>query len=207
MTLHTWLLFAGTVFLLSGTPGPNMLHVMRRSIALGARRSVATMAGCLTALVLVLTASAAGAGAVLTASPRLFTVLRYAGAAYLLYLGVKAWRAPVADTGEPQPVVVAGSSWRLYRGGLVIGLSNPKLLLFAAAFLPQFVDRQGATAPQFSILIATFAAIETSWMTVYALGGQSMARFLAKPTRQRSLNRLTGGIFTGFGVVLVAGKA
>lgn len=206
MSLQNWLLFVGTVFLLSGTPGPNMLHVMTRSIALGARRSVATMAGCLTALVVVLTASAAGMGAVLAASPRLFAILRYAGAAYLLYLGIKAWRAPITENEEAGPPTLNGSAFRLYRGGLIIGFSNPKLLLFAAAFLPQFVDHRAAAAPHFAILIATFAIIETCWMTCYAIGGQSLARFLKPPPRQRRLNRLTGGIFTGFGIVLLTGK-
>ena len=205
--LHNWLLFVGTVFVLSGTPGPNMLHVMTRSIALGARRSTATMAGCLTALVLVLTASAAGMGAVLAASPRLFAVLRYAGVAYLLYLGVKAWRAPVADAGAPPLQVPGGSALRLYRGGMVIALSNPKLLLFAAAFLPQFVDQRAPAVPQFAILIATFAIIEIFWMSCYALGGQSIARLLTRPARQRGLNRLTGGIFAGFGILLLTSKA
>lgn len=206
MNLTSWLAFVGTVFLLSGTPGPNMLHVMTRSIAFGARRTLAPMAGCLTALVLVLTASAAGMGAVLAASPRLFAVMRYAGAAYLLYLGLKSWRAPVpsdAAAGFPTP---NGSAGRLYRDGLVIGLSNPKLLLFAAAFLPQFVTQDAAPAPQFAILIATFAIIEGAWMTCYSLGGRSIARFLKRPKWQRGLNRLTGGLFAGFGIILISGR-
>ena len=145
MTLHGWWLFVGAVFLLCGTPGPNMLHILSRSVALGARRSVAAMAGCLTALVLVLAASAAGLTTLLLALPGAFEVLRYAGVAYLIVLGIKAWRADVApiDVGAgalPRTVSLAA----LFRGGFAIGISNPKLLLFAAAFLPQFVDAQRA---------------------------------------------------------------
>lgn len=175
MTLHTWWLFAVTVFLLSGTPGPNMLHALSRSVHVGLRRSLAAMGGCLTALFLALVVSAAGVGTLLAAEPRLFDVIRYAGAAYLIYLGIKAWRAPVHDapaaTGET--LATPGLSLRqLYRGGFLIGISNPKLLLFAAAFFPQFINRHAPSAPQFVILIATFMISEMFWLLTYGIGGQ-----------------------------------
>jgi threonine/homoserine/homoserine lactone efflux protein len=208
MTLHLWWLFVVAVFLLSGTPGPNMLHVMTRSVAFGARRSVAAMAGCLTALVLVLAASAAGVSALLAAWPRVFDALRYAGVAYLIFLGIKAWR------GAGSPIEV-GASWgegvlpatlsaqRLFRGGFVIAASNPKLLLFAAAFLPQFVDRSSPQAPQFAILVATFAVVESFWYAVYAAGGRTLARYLTRPALRRAFDRATGAIFVGFGLALL----
>jgi threonine/homoserine/homoserine lactone efflux protein len=204
MTLHLWWLFVVAVFLLSGTPGPNMLHVMTRSVAFGARRSVAAMAGCLTALVLVLAASAAGVSALLAAWPRVFDALRYAGVAYLIFLGIKAWRgagSPI-DVGEGElPVTL--SARRLFRGGFVIAASNPKLLLFAAAFLPQFVDRASPQAPQFAILVATFAVIESFWYAVYAAGGRTLARYLTRPALRRAFDRATGVIFVGFGLALL----
>jgi threonine/homoserine/homoserine lactone efflux protein len=204
MTLHLWWLFVVAVFLLSGTPGPNMLHVMTRSVAFGARRSVAAMAGCLTALVLVLAASAAGVSALLAAWPRVFDALRYAGVAYLIFLGIKAWRgagSPI-DVGEGVlPVTL--SVGRMFRGGFVIAASNPKLLLFAAAFLPQFVDRASPQAPQFAILVATFAVIESFWYAVYAAGGRTLARYLTRPALRRAFDRATGVIFVGFGLALL----
>lgn len=105
MTLQTWWLFLGAVFVLSGTPGPNMLHILTRSLRVGLRRSLAAMAGCLSAVVLVLLASAAGLSAVLMASPVLFDILRYAGVAYLVVLGVRAWRGD--DAPSPPRVVPA----------------------------------------------------------------------------------------------------
>jgi threonine/homoserine/homoserine lactone efflux protein len=208
MTLHLWWLFVVAVFLLSGTPGPNMLHVMTRSVAFGARRSVAAMAGCLTALVLVLAASAAGVSALLAAWPRVFDALRYAGVAYLIFLGIKAWRG----AGSPLDLGMGGgegelpvtlSARRLFRGGFVIAASNPKLLLFAAAFLPQFVDRASPQAPQFAILVATFAVIESFWYAVYAAGGRTLARYLTRPALRRAFDRATGVIFVGFGLALL----
>lgn len=208
MTLHLWWLFVAAVFLLSGTPGPNMLHVMTRSVAFGARRSVAAMAGCLTALVLVLAASAAGVSALLAAWPRVFDALRYAGVAYLIFLGIKAWRgagSPI-DVGagwDEGGLPVTLSARRLFRGGFVIAISNPKLLLFAAAFLPQFVDRASPQAPQFAILVATFAVIESFWYAVYAAGGRTLARYLTRPALRRAFDRATGAIFVGFGLALL----
>ena len=200
-----WWLFVGAVFLLSGTPGPNMLHVMGRSVSLGVRRSVAAMAGCLLAIVIVLSASAAGLSALLMASPRLFDALRYLGVAYLLFLGVKAWRgddAPVdVGDGDLPPRSVGG--WQLFRGGLLIGISNPKLLLFAAAFLPQFVNRAAPQGPQFALLVATFAVIEAFWYGVYGMGGHQLARHLTRPALRRWFDRVTGTIFVGFGAALL----
>ena len=204
MTLHLWWLYTVAVFVLCGTPGPNMLHIMTCSVRFGPRRSMAAMAGCLTALVLMLSASALGLSAVLIASPRLFDGLRYAGVGYLVYLGVKAWRggdAPL-DVGTG-PLAARGSPARLFRGGLVIGLSNPKSLLFATAFLPQFVDRAQPQGPQFAILIATFAALEMVWYAVYAGSGAKLVAHLDRPAAMRAFNRVTGGIFVAFGAALL----
>lgn len=208
MTLHAWWLFVVAVFLLCGTPGPNMLHVMTRSIVFGARRSVAAMAGCLTALVLVLAASAAGVSALLAAWPRVFDALRYAGVAYLIFLGVKAWRGAgspidVGDDTTPVALPPTVSAWRLFRGGFVIGISNPKLLLFAAAFLPQFVNRAAPQGPQFAILVVTFAVVESLWYAVYAMSGRTLARHLTRPALRRAFDRATGAVFVGFGLALL----
>lgn len=204
MNLRTWWLFFATVFVLSGTPGPNMLHVMTRSVSFGVRRSVLAMSGCLAAVLLVLIASATGLGAILQASPQVFEVLRYLGAAYLVWLGIKAWRSEEAplDVGQPDARASA-SNLQLFRGGLLIGLSNPKLLLFAAAFFPQFVDQARPQWPQFALLVATFAACELFWYAVYGLGGGSLRRHLARPALRRWFDRLAASIFVGFGVLLL----
>ena len=204
MTLHTWWLFVFAIFVLSGTPGPNMLHILSRSVEMGVRRSVAAMAGCLLAIVVVLAASAVGLTTVLLAVPGLFDVLRYIGVAYLIFLGIKAWRSDAApiDVGEGGFGTTL-SVGAVFRGGFAIGISNPKLILFAAAFLPQFVNPAAPQPPQFAILVATFAVIETFWYAVYALGGRSLSRHLRRPALKRAFNRVTGGIFIGFGLALL----
>lgn len=210
MAFHTWWLFAGAVFLISGTPGPNMLHIMARGIHHGLARTVFAMLGCLIAVMVLLGASAAGLATLLLALPAAFTVLKLAGAAYLIWLGTKAWTAPVAGPsgsdlpGTPWP---AATPLRLFATGFSVGISNPKAMLFAAAFFPLFIDPVLPKAPQFAIMLATFAVIETAWYCVYALGGRGLARWLQSPARQRAFNRATGGMFVLFGLAMAAARA
>ncbi|MBY4870172.1 LysE family translocator [Burkholderia sp. Bp9017] len=206
MNLHTWWLFVATVFVVSAIPGPNMLLVMTHGARHGLRRSSSTMAGCLSALVLMLSVSAAGLGAVLEAWPAMFNALRFAGAAYLIYLGVKAWRArvddaPAADVDAVSPGASA-SRLALFRNGFLVAGSNPKAILFAAALLPQFINASEPTLPQFGILVVTFAVIEVSWYLVYASFGTRIGATLKSQSVAKIFNRLTGGIFVGFGAMM-----
>ncbi|KWF21683.1 LysE family translocator [Burkholderia pseudomultivorans] len=208
MNLHTWWLFVATVFVVSAIPGPNMLLVMTHGARHGLRRSSSTMAGCLAALVLMLSVSAAGLGAVLEAWPAMFDTLRYAGAAYLVYLGVKAWRArvdddaPAADVETVSRQAAPASRWALFRNGFLVAGSNPKAILFAAALLPQFINAAEPTLPQFGILVVTFAVIEVSWYLVYASFGTRIGATLKSQSVAKIFNRLTGGLFVGFGAMM-----
>lgn len=207
MLLKTWWLYVTAVFLISATPGPNMLHVMTQSIQHGHRRALATMAGLMSAVLLCLIASALGLGAVLKASPRLFDLLRYAGVAYLVWLGIKAWRAPVGPVGEGGATARSRSDHALFATGLLTGLSNPKLIIFAAALFPQFIDPARPFGTQLAILVASFVVIESFWYGMYALGGTRLARWLEPANRQRLFNRATGAMFIGFGGALLGGRA
>lgn len=204
MALHIWWLYVTVVFLISATPGPNMLHVMVQSIHHGPRRAMATMAGLMSAVLLCLAASAAGLGALLKASPHLFDLLRYAGVAYLVWLGVKAWRTEPGQTetaaGPRRPLRA------LYGTGLITGLSNPKLIIFAGALFPQFIDMHRPFAPQLAILVGSFVLIESFWYAVYALGGRSLVRWLAPANRRRLFNKATGLLFMGFGGALLGAR-
>lgn len=206
MLLHVWWLYVTAVFLISATPGPNMLHVATQSMAHGPQRALMTMVGLMSAVLLCLIASAMGLGALLKASPRLFDALRYAGVAYLIWLGVKAWRAPVRsnDAASPTPPMRGRA---LYATGLLTGLSNPKLIVFAAALFPQFIDIARPFAPQLTILVVSFVVIESFWYSVYALGGMKLKRWLEPANRQRLFNRGTGLLFIGFGGALLGARA
>jgi threonine/homoserine/homoserine lactone efflux protein len=204
MNVHTWWLFVLMTFVVSATPGPNMLLVLSHSARFGLRGAVVTMMGCMTSLLAMMSISAAGLGALLQMFPAVFDALRLAGAAYLAYLGVKSWRSPVAEPSLEQSsaLVPAMPSTALFRQGMLVAASNPKAILFAVAFLPQFINLQNAQLPQFAILLSTFAIIEVSWYFVYAISGKRLAVYLERASVLRVFNRVTGGAFVGFAAMM-----
>jgi len=202
VTLGTWWLYLGAVVLISCTPGPNVLYVTTRSIRFGVGAAMIGMTGCLAALTLMLIASVAGVSAFMLAVPPAFQALKYAGAAYLIFLGIQLWWAPVGTTSA-SPVPGQSTGWALFRGGFLVGISNPKLLVFAAAFFPQFIAPSAPWAPQFALLVATFIAVETFFYTLYSLSSRRLAAHLTKEVWQRRLNRASGVVFIGFGAALL----
>lgn len=204
MSFATWWLFVAMTFVVSATPGPNMMLVMVSGARAGFRAALATMAGCMTALLGMLSLSAAGLSALLQAFPAVFDTLRLLGAAYLAYLGVQVWRAPVGDASTTDTVASArqDTAGKRFRQGFMVASSNPKAILFAAAFFPQFIDPARAQLPQFAILLATFIVIETSWYFVYAAGGQRLSAYLRQHAVMKMFNRVTGGVFIGFAVLM-----
>lgn len=210
MALHTWWAFVAMTFVVSATPGPNMMLVMSHGARFGVASSTFTMAGCMLALLCMMSLSAAGLGALLHTWPAVFDALRYAGAAYLAYLGVQQWRAPVpgpdaaADAAASHaplprtPTAAQGSARTLFGQGAAVAASNPKAIVFAAAFLPQFIAPQTPVLPQMATLLTTFVAIEGGWYWVYAACGQWLSRHLARPSVMRGFQRATGAVFVGF---------
>ncbi|HEY1898416.1 MAG TPA: LysE family translocator [Steroidobacteraceae bacterium] len=201
MSLNIWLTFVAAAFVISGSPGPNMLLSLTHGIHHGLTRTFATMLGLLSGLAIILTVSLGGLGAVLMTSTTVFVVVKYAGAVYLAYLGIRIWLT--ADTrlitsGRP----LAGGRLSRYRTGMLVSLSNPKAILFCLAFFPQFIDRRQPLARQAAILLATFVIIETCWMLVYAGGGARLATWLGTGNRMRWFNRASGSVFMGAGVLL-----
>jgi threonine/homoserine/homoserine lactone efflux protein len=212
MTLSTWWLFIVMTFVVSATPGPNMLFIMSTSARRDIRTAVVAMLGCMTALLAMMSISAAGLGALLQTFPAVFEALRLAGAAYLAYLGFKCWRSAVHGqvddaAGESShvalPTVQPGT---IYRQGFLVAASNPKAILFAAAFFPQFINPDIAKLPQFAILLTTFTVIEVAWYFVYALSGKRLSVYLQRTSVMRAFNRLTGGVFIGFAALMATAR-
>lgn len=210
MTLTTLWLFVGMTFFVSATPGPNMLYVMSTSVRHGLQGAMAAMAGCMTALLIMLAVSAAGLGALLQAFPTVFDTLRLVGAAYLAYLGVQCWRSPVPEQPQGSASVLTPTEsaplGALYRRGFLVAASNPKAILFAAAFFPQFIHADAPALPQFVMLMVTFSVIEIAWYFVYAASGQKLSAYLQRATVMRAFNRATGGVFVGFGALMALVK-
>jgi threonine/homoserine/homoserine lactone efflux protein len=200
MNFNLWLLFIGSTLFISATPGPNMLLMLSHGVRYGWRSTLTTMAGAILGLSLLISLSVLGVGALLAASATLFTLLKVAGALYLLYLGFQSWRA--GDTLQ-LPTQQANSPAARFKTGLAVALSNPKAILFAGAFLPQFIDVQLAQAPQWAILLSSFFIIEISWQIAYAWGGHRLANYLQKPGRIRFFNRCCAAAFFAVGGMLV----
>lgn len=198
MNSHTLGLFLFTCFFLSATPGPNMLS----ALAMGVRHGLGGAAwgglGMCLSLGLMAALSALGLGVLLKASPLAFMVFKWVGVAYLIWLGIQAIRAPLPDTdtqGDLPADAATGRSNRplglLLQGGLITA-SNPKALIFMAAFFPQFIDMTSPLGPQLAILVGTMLVIEFGWIMTYAAGGRSLARRLSGPRASLWLNRGTG---------------
>ena len=201
MSIELWLLFVTTTFFVSATPGPNMLLAMNHGIHFGIRNTVSsTCLGLMTGLACYLLLSAAGLSALLESSPLLFTLVRYIGATYLVWLGIRTWRAePLLpsqqDTGK-------GSQSNRFHNGFWVALSNPKAILFFAALFPQFINDKAAKWPQLLILTVSFYLIEAAWQFVYASSGASLAHWLQSAKHVRLVNRLSACAFIGAALFL-----
>jgi len=204
MSIEAWLAFVAASAVLLLIPGPTILTVISYSVAHGRKANVPLVAavalGDSTALVL----SLLGLGALLAVSAFWFTVIKLVGGGYLVWLGVKSWRAKTSAVDVRDDSGAAHSSRRftLFRNGFLVASSNPKAILFAAALLPQFIDANLPVLPQFAVLVSTFAVIEVSWYAVYAGLGARIGEKLKSASVARAFNRLTGGVFVGFGAMM-----
>lgn len=194
MSLSTWFLCVAAVFVLTVTPGPALRMCGSTSVIPGPRKAPIGSLGSTSALVGLMGLSALGLGALLATSEWLSGALKWAGAAYLACLGVRALLAPASDLRVAGGAAAANRQ-RLLAQGFLVGLSNPKALLFFGALFPRFLDPAAPQGRQFLVLGATFVFFELGWLTVYALTASRAQRWLQRPERVRPFNRHTGAVF------------
>lgn len=194
MNTDTLLLYAAASFVLAVTPGPTMLLALSNGIAGGMRRARWGIVGALLGSSAVIATVALGLGSLLAASEWLFNALRVAGVLYLVWLGIKLWRSPPPDVAAALDAPQAQPQGRraLMRS-LTVALSNPKSVLFFAAFLPQFVDTAQPQGLQYLVLGAIFVGLDAFIMLAYAGAGTQAVRWLSR----RSLQRLNRGCAAG----------
>ncbi len=205
MSLELWLVYFAAAVGLSLTPGPNGLLALTHGACFGLRPTIATVLGGVLGFFLLIAASLAGLGALLAASEEAFTVAKWIGAAYLVFLGVRVWRspAPVVATGPQAAAGVRGTRpSRMFGQGFLVAVSNPKALIFFAAFLPHFMVPGVSYAVQLTVLGGTFVIVEIVYELLLAGLAHHIAPWLAR--HGRWFNRLTGGTFVGLGGVLAA---
>ena len=205
MHFELWLAFVAASAVLLVIPGPTILTVISFSVANGRRANLPLVAavalGDSTALVL----SILGLGALLAAAAFWFTVVKWVGGLYLLYLGIRLWRAGVkaaAESAAPAP----SSRWRLFANTYLVTALNPKGIVFFVAFLPQFVSPDAATGRQLWVLACTFVLMAAINATLYAVFASSARRLLASPRAQRRFNLAGGSILAAAGILALLAR-
>ena len=198
MTLQHWLAFAAASIVLCAIPGPTILLVISYALGHGKRAAMPLVAGVALGDFTSMTASMLGLGAILAASAELFTVLKWVGAAYLVYLGIKLFRAPVGDAALTDAPTDSGT--RMFLHAWAVTALNPKSIVFFVAFLPQFLDLTKPLLGQMVIFELTFLAVATLNAGFYALAASGARATIRKPGVQRAVNRIGGSIIIAMGL-------
>jgi len=202
MRLQLWLLFVMTEAMLSISPGPAVLYVLSQAIRRGPGKSVWASWGILTSNAMYFALSATSLGAVIVASYKLFFLIKWIGAGYLVYLGLASFFGQSSMLSLPEEKANSRSGWRILRDGFFLQAANPKALLFFIAILPQFIDAHHNVALQIFILGASSIVVEFIILFIY---GQLAGRALAtarNPRFEKLTNRVAGSLLVGAGIGL-----
>jgi|TARA_R110000751_G_scaffold55247_3_gene118460 homoserine/homoserine lactone efflux protein len=209
MNLSLLAAFVPTAFFVSITPGMCMTLALTMGMTIGVRRTLWMMAGELVGVAIVAVAAALGAAAIMLQYPAVFVVFKYAGGAYLAFLGLQMWRsrgrmavsfdnAATAASGKPATPVGLATQ------GFVTAIANPKGWAFMISLLPPFIHVDHPVMPQLSALVVILLVTELGCLLLYASGGKSLRRFLEKSGNVRILNRIAGTLMIGVGLWLAS---
>jgi homoserine/homoserine lactone efflux protein len=197
MLLARWLSFLLAAILISISPGPGAFASMASGAAYGWRRGYWTAIGLQCGMLFLLAVTGLGLGALLAVSPVAFTVIKFVGAAYLAYLGVKLWLARPQVETEQRVEIKAKTRGQFVLEGFLVDATNPKGAIFMLAVLPAFIDLDRPKGPQYAAIAGTMVAVDAIVMAIYTALGAQLLRAMKDPANQRWLNR-------GFGTVLLA---
>ena len=203
MSLELFLPFLFATVILLATPGPTILLVVSYALAQGRGVALAVVAGVILGDLLAMSATLLGLGVILTTSATLFTAMKWAGAAYLAWMGWRMIRS--AGTATADLAQVAGKSRSTaFRDSALVTLLNPKSIGFFVAFLPQFIDPLAPVAPQFGVMIATFVGLGGVNALAYALLAAQLRSKVARPDRMAWLQRGSGAVLIGLAAFTAA---
>ena len=206
MDWHVWLAYFLAAWLIALSPGSGAVLSMSHGLQYGVRQTTATIVGLQIGLASILLVAGAGVGALLLASTTAFMVVKVLGAGYLIWLGVKQWRAPVdgaaSDAAAPSEPVGLSVRQRLLRGALT-NATNPKGIVFMVAVLPQFIDPNKPLALQLAILLVTTLAVDSVVMHGYAFLASRLRALMQSVRARRAQNRVFGGVLMGMGASLL----
>jgi len=206
MSVHLWSIYVALVLAATATPGPAVLFVMTSSAQHGWQKTLFAILGNITGLLCLGGVAIAGLGAILSTSAMLFNAIKYLGAAYLIYIGLKLFfmkPPPEPACGETNIMPVVSPA-KLYFQALAVSLSNPKAIGFLTALFPQFIDTNQALVPQFTVLITVLIGFSILFLMLYSLAAHTLRAWLRRSNRIRMFNRISGSVFIGFGLALAA---
>ncbi len=207
MTFNFFLLYSMTVFVASIIPGPSMLLALTHGMQYGARRTMASAMGNVAVTLLQAAVSIAGLGAILVASETLFQSIKWAGAAYLVYMGVVIMRSPAMGLDQTEKDLMGRgdvSLGKMFMQAALVTAGNPKAIVFFTAIFPQFIEPGSAFLDQFCVLMGTGALIAFSCFMLYAIGGQQIVAIFSRSAAGKYFNKIIGGSFIASGVGLAA---
>jgi homoserine/homoserine lactone efflux protein len=202
MTWQMWLAFFGAAVVIAVSPGPGAFQSMATGLAHGVKRGYWNIVGLEVGLMLQLTLVAVGLGATVANSIVAFTVVKWVGVAYLLYLAIRQWRAAAIDLNSQMDRAVVGGRAALMVRGFLVNATNPKGLLFFLAVMPQFVVPTSPLLPQYLAIGVTMIAVDLIVMGLYTAMAVRLLAWLRTPRQQTGLNRAFAGLFAGAAVVL-----
>lgn len=202
MTIEVWMTFVAVVIVIvfALIPGPTVILVVGQAISTGKKSVFPLVAGVLLGDFVAMSVSLLGLGAILATSSTLFIILKWFGVAYLIYLGISAWREePEVNTTSFKDKNV--SKMKLFKSSFLVTALNPKDIVFFVAFLPQFVNPASAALPQLLILMFTFLAIVATTITSFALFAGLIRYRIQSYSARKKLNRLGGSALIGAGLI------
>jgi len=203
MDLTVWLTYLLATIILSITPGPGVFSSISSGLHHGFRLGVWNGVGMQLANMVYVAVVALGLGALLIASETLFSVVKWIGVAYLIYLGVVTWRTPPAGFQEDRDDR-ATTAWEIFARGFLVNITNPKGIIFFAAIFPQFVDVARPQLVQYVILGATTFVTDLAIMMAYTALAAKVFRAMSDPAHLRWVNRSLGSLFVAAGVALAS---
>ena len=202
MTWQMWLAFFGAAIVIAVSPGAGAVQSMATGATHGIKRGYWSIVGLEVGLMLQLTLVAVGLGAAVASSILAFTVIKWLGVAYLLYLAVRQWRAAAVDLSRQVDRAVTGGRTSLLVRGFLVNASNPKALVFFLAVMPQFVIPTAALLPQYLAIGVTMVVVDLAVMGLYTGLAVRLLTWLRSPREQTVLNRVFSGLFACAAVVL-----
>lgn len=206
MTWHGWIGFVAASALMGAIPGPGVASIVAYAITGGRRIALASVAGMALGNAVAMTLSLAGVGVLLAASAAAFTLVKWAGAAYLITLGLLTLARSSPAAGGPDRAGVPLRVRTAFLGNVGIGTFHPKTIIFFVAFVPQFISAEGEYARQAALLVATFCIVVAGTDAAYALAAARAARMLRGPRVGRWSKRLGGGVLIASGVATAAAR-